>query len=41
MGFSRCAENPANLLYRAQISLMDALDSKPLTIVPFSSRRNN
>lgn len=33
MGFKRSAENPDNLIYTAQVSLMNALDSKSISIV--------
>lgn len=33
MGFKRSPENPDNLIYTADISLMDALDSKSISIV--------
>ena len=33
MGFQRCKKNPGDLIYTADISLMDALDSKSLPVV--------
>lgn len=33
MGFKRSADNPDNLIYTAQVSLMNALDSKSISIV--------
>lgn len=33
MGFKRCPMNSADIIYTSKISLMDALDSKSITIV--------
>jgi hypothetical protein len=35
MGFKRSTENPDNIIYTANVSLMDALDSKSISIVKF------
>lgn len=35
MGFKRSSESPDDLIYTADISLMDALDSKSISIVSF------
>lgn len=35
MGFKRSTENPDNIIYTANVSLMDALDSKSISIVRF------
>lgn len=32
MGFKRCPMNSADIIYTSKISLMDALDSKSITI---------
>lgn len=41
MGFKRSSENPDDIIYTADISLMDALDSKSISVVQIQLYRNN